>query len=475
MCLMNGCYLFDLIYLFYHLGVFSQTITVTPNTTPIDILEGGNFTIDYKIDPGRLTNWSVEMNFDNIPLPFFVHKKNGQSFTPPDGCINCNVTYNNLTKTFTLHLYNVTKNNNSGTYGFVLKNRSGADKPMSHQIVINVRGKPKILQPKKKLVKVYDNLKTFNVCFTGFPVPNVTLHVANNTNIINKDILTTESTVHTIDLMVLLNNSGSGVKTGNYRLEMWNELGKANLDIQLICHKRHGSGGLEMIIAVAAACLMLGLCFLIGVFCIRRKQIKKQTTEESYRDNSLYISSGPTLTNNGDSARNVNNQRQEAAGRTTSDGSYRDNTLYAPCTTEQLQKLNADKKSSVKETETSKRGKKQEKHCHGDDEDYQYLYVNLPENFITKQRKHKVGNHKSKKNKTSQGKKNEDTQDKRLISKRKNDMRIDEHNNMLEKSPEYEQEIKAKSNNSMDEYCAETTVPRIPPKTALAFQADYSL
>lgn len=357
----------------------------------------------------------------------------------------------------------------------------------SKTLSIIVNCKPKILQPKKKLVKVYDNLKTFNVCFTGFPVPNVTLHVANNTNIINKDILTTESTVHTIDLMVLLNNSGSGVKTGNYRLEMWNELGKANLDIQLICHKRHGSGGLEMIIAVAAACLMLGLCFLIGVFCIRRKQIKKQTTEErstdvqlrvprgydgSYRDNSLYISSGPTLTNNSDSARNVNNHRQEAAGTTTSDGGYRDNTLYVPCTTEQLQKLNAEKKSYVKEPETSKRDKKKEEHCHGDDEDYQYSYVNLPENFITKEGKHKVGNHKSKENKTSQGKKNENTQDKRLIS---NDMRIDEHNNMLEKSPEYEQEIKAKSNNSMDEYCAETTVPRIPPKTALAFQADYSL
>ncbi|KAJ8316222.1 hypothetical protein KUTeg_006236 [Tegillarca granosa] len=367
-------------------------------------------------------------------------------------------------------------------------------------------GKPKILEPKKKLVKVYDNLKTFNVCFTGFPVPKVTLHDANNRNITNYDILNTKSNVHTIDLMVLLNNCGSGVKTGNYRLEMWNELGKDYLDIQLICYKQHGSGDLEMIIAVAAACLILGLCFLIGVFCIRRKQIRpltdysvaclfimcsfilsknwsfisfqknKQLKKGSYRDNSLYISSGPTLTNNGDSARNVNNQRQEAAGRTTSDGSYRDNTLYAPCTTEQLQKLNAEKKSSVKETETSKRGKKQEEHCHGDDEDYQYSYVNLPENFITKQRKHKSQYVVFKDNKFIQiRKKNEDTQDKRLISKRKNDMRIDELNNILEKSPEYEQEIEAKSNNSMDEYCAESTVPRIPPKTALAFQADCSL
>ncbi|KAJ8321238.1 hypothetical protein KUTeg_001210 [Tegillarca granosa] len=165
---------------------------------------------EYKIVLGSSTNWSVEMDFDNNTPDFFIHKS-GQPYTQPDGCLNCNVTYNSLTTTFTLHLYNVTKNNNSGTYGFELQNTTDNNFKIIHQIRIYVRAYP---APKFKWTFLAENENK------------------------DEDITSSFLVVNKVDgafrfrSLLLLNRTYTG-KTGHYRIDIWNFLGHASRQIYI--------------------------------------------------------------------------------------------------------------------------------------------------------------------------------------------------------------------------------------------------
>ncbi|KAJ8316246.1 hypothetical protein KUTeg_006260 [Tegillarca granosa] len=179
-------------------GVLSQSITVTPNTTSIDILKGGNSTIEYKINPGLSNDWVVEMNFGDSFHDFFIHRS-GQPYTPPEECLNCNVTFNNLTTTFTLNLYNVT-NDNIGTY-------IGTD-------------------------------TVFEVWYEAYPVPKFKWTFLAENGIEDEDVTSSFLVVNVVDgtyrfrSLLLLNRTYTR-RTGHYRIDIWNFLGHASSQIYI--------------------------------------------------------------------------------------------------------------------------------------------------------------------------------------------------------------------------------------------------
>ncbi|KAJ8303691.1 hypothetical protein KUTeg_018754 [Tegillarca granosa] len=145
------------------------------------------------------------MNFDNSSHDFFIHSY-GQPYQPPDECINCNVTYNNMTTMFTLHLYNVTKNNNS---------------------------KPTILIPKENLKDQIVTDTVFEVLYEAYPAPKFKwTFVAENENK-DEDITFSFLVVNRVDgafrfrSLLLLNRTYTG-RTGQYRIDIWNFLGHAS-------------------------------------------------------------------------------------------------------------------------------------------------------------------------------------------------------------------------------------------------------